>query len=499
MTRAAFATTLLAALAAPAALAQVYADPITISVGDAPHDVLVGSFSGGANPDIVVANRSDAAVEAGTIQLFTESMGSYTLAYTSGDFGPTDRPSALASGDFNGDGNLDLAVTLLGADQVAVLLGNGDGTFGAADRYDVDDSPVDIAVGDFNNDGLLDLITANRESDNMSLLPGMGGGLFAAAGAVSAFDSVLPVRPQPEGVAVADFDDDGNDDIAVTRSFSTAVGLGVRLGLGDLTNFADIVTFETGNDPRAVVTADMNGDGVLDILVTNNDSRDVTVLLGAAGTFTSLGEFDTGTAPEALAVGDMDGDGDVDVVTANREGDNISVLLNDGTGMLGAAANTSTGNAPVGVAVADLNGDGMLDIVTANQEGDSLTVLLFCSFVRPVITAQPMDRTVSVGDSVTLSVTATGDGATYQWRKNGQAIADGTSNTLVIEDAAVADTGNYDVVVSIGCATATSERASVVVSPINIPDPVGGLCPTAATLAMCLTFAGLLRFRPRRK
>lgn len=498
MIRPAFATMLLAAFAAPAALAQVYSDPITINVGDAPHDVLVGFFSGGANPDIVVTNRSDAATDTPSVQLFTESMGNYTLAYTSGDFSGTDRPSALASGDFNGDGDLDLAVTLLGPDQVAVLLGNGDGTFGAADRYDVGDSPVDIAVGDFNGDGNLDLITANREDDNMSLLPGMGGGLFAAAGAVSAFDSVLTVRPQPEGVAVADFDDDGNDDIAVTRSFSTAVGLGVRLGLGDLTNFADIVTFETGNDPRAVVTADLSGDGVLDLVVTNNDSRDVTVLIGGAGTFTSLGEFSTGTAPEALAVGDMDDDGDLDVVTANREGDDISVLLNDGSGMLGAATNTSTGNAPVGVAVADLNGDGMLDIVTANQEGDSLTVLLFCSFVRPVITAQPMDQAVTVGDSVMLSVTATGDGATFQWSKDGQAIADATSSTLMIDAAAVTDTGNYDVVVSIGCATATSERAAVVVSPINIP-PVTGLCPTAATLAMCLTFMSLIRFRPRPK
>jgi hypothetical protein len=316
---------------------------------------------------------------------------------------------------------------------------------------------------------------------------------------VSAFDADTEVRPQPEGVAAADFDQDGNLDLAVTRSFNTAIGLAVRLGQGDAAIFADIVAFETGDDPRGIVAADMNGDGIPDLVVTNNDSRDVTVLLGGDGTLMSLGQFDTGIAPEALAVGDMDDDGDLDVVTANREGDNISVLLNDGGGMLGSPTNTATGNAPVGVAVADLNGDGMLDIITANQEGDSLTVLLFCSFVRPAITAQPTAKTANVGDMVTLSVTATGDGATYQWRKDGTAINDGTSNTLVIGEAAVTDTGNYDVVVSIGCATVTSNRVSVLVSPINLPDPIAGLCPTAATLTMCLTFMGLIRFRPRRR
>jgi len=174
----------------------------------------------------------------------------------------------VAADDFNGDGKLDLAVTIQGTNSVAILLGNGNGTFAAPVSYAVGTVPFVVATGDFNGDGKRDLAVSNEFSHDVSILLGNGNGTFAPA--VS--------YPTPAGavsVVIADFNGDGKSDLAVADE---GVNVAVLLGNGNGT-FGPATGFTAGSDPFSVAAADFNSDGRTDLAVANFNSNDATVLL----------------------------------------------------------------------------------------------------------------------------------------------------------------------------------------------------------------------------
>src|SRR5580658_474305 len=153
-------------------------------------------------------------------------------------FGAGTDPDAVAVGDFNGDGKLDLVVANEGSNNVGILLGNGDGTFQAAVNYGVGSAPTSVAVGDFNGDGKLDLAVVNELSNNVSILLGNGDGMFQAAVNYGAGLSLF-------SVAVADFNGDGKLDLAVANYESNNVS--ILLGKGDGT-FQAAVDYGIGTE-----------------------------------------------------------------------------------------------------------------------------------------------------------------------------------------------------------------------------------------------------------
>jgi len=277
-------------------------------------------------------------------------------------------PSSVAVGDFNGDGKLDLAVPSVGYNQVAILLGNGDGTFTVAPSSPASgDFPLAIAAGDFNGDGKLDLAVAS--SNNVTILLGNGDGTFTPS------PQSPPSIYGPTSVAVGDFNGDGKVDLAVLSSHDSVT---ILLGNGDGTFSSAAQQPTTGGFPNAIVTGDFNGDGKLDLAVANTLSKSLTILLGNGdGTFTAAPSPATGWIPFSLVAGDFNGDGILDLAVANSNSNNVTILLGNGDGTFTSAASPpSTGSYPYRIASGDFNGDGKLDLAVANLAPYNITILL---------------------------------------------------------------------------------------------------------------------------
>jgi hypothetical protein len=184
----------------------------------------------------------------------------------------------------------------------------------------------------------------------------------------------------PSAVVVADLDRDGDLDLAVANNTSGTVS--VLLGNGDGT-FGGRVDYATGTFPYAVAVADLNGDGFLDLAVGNGGGG-VSVLLGKGdGTFQARVDSPSPTSqcPDAdgVAIGDLDGDGKLDLVVANDLPSGpatISLMRGNGTATFGAPSTWPTGNATESVALGDFDRDGRLDVAAANLGSSTVTVLL---------------------------------------------------------------------------------------------------------------------------
>ncbi len=287
-------------------------------------------------------------------------------------------PGSLALADLNGDGRLDLVVANDESGDVTVLLGDGKGSFVAApgSPFPAGKSPNDIAIADFDGDGKPDLAFPNHETSHVTVLLGDGrGGFRPASGSPVAVRS----KPHPHGIAAADFNGDGQVDFAVESWVNDQVEVVFGTGGGRFRTPGRL--FGVGHMPYQKLRAgDVNGDGAPDIVTTNFEGGNATVLLGdGKGDFDEApgSPFPAGEGPFSLALADVDRDGHLDLVVSNFSGragdtshDAVNVLLGDGRGgfrpMKGSPF--ATGADPVAVAVGDVNGDGWPDVVTANCE-----------------------------------------------------------------------------------------------------------------------------------
>jgi hypothetical protein len=292
--------------------------------------------------------------------------------------------TAIASGDFNGDGNIDLAVTTFtagvgaqGVANVSILLGNGDGTFKTPVNYAAGTNSVSaVAVGDFNSDGKADLVLAYSASHGVSILYGNGDGTFGSALAYSTLGGPM---------AVADFNGDSKPDLALGNTSGLNVSSpDIILGNGDGTSQSPMA-FSLGVTASisSLIARDFNGDGKIDLAVGGLLSGAPTtwILLGNGdGTFLPAVSYSLGAA---VARGDFNGDGFLDLVVANASGNTVGILQGkgDGTFITGPAV---SGGATL--AVADFNGDGRDDLFTANTSGGTVTVLLGATSVSFAVT-----------------------------------------------------------------------------------------------------------------
>jgi hypothetical protein len=300
--------------------------PSNHGVGANPDAVAVGSFTNDQETDIVVANKAGGNV---TVLLNSQqNPGTFEAGITSKVGSAGSNPVAIAVGDFNQDGNLDVVVANSTTKTVTVMLGEGDGSFSSSESYPVGTSPSSVAVADFNNDGYPDIAVTNSGDGTVTVLlnNGSAGGFTPAPG------SPYTVGNSPSGVAVADFNQDGYPDLAVSNAGSANVSVYLNNGAGGGFTPDTGSPYATGNGPSAVTSADFNNDNYPDLAIANETDGTVTMLLNngkSGGGFTPQdgSPFTVGKQPISIIAEDFNGDGYIDVATADA-GDGTVASLN---------------------------------------------------------------------------------------------------------------------------------------------------------------------------
>lgn len=375
---------------APAASAPLV--QIVSANASAPIAVAVADFDGDGGADLAVAQFGSDTVAI----LPGNGDGTFRAA---GFYAVGRNPIFIAAGDFNADGQADLAVVNHGAASVSVLLGHTDETFRSAMHYAAPFGayPRSLAIADLNRDGKADLVVGS--SGYASVLLGSGDGTFQSALQVTHADAI-----DAGSIATGDFDGDGDVDLVITTWIGNTVN--VLRGNGDGTFAAPVVYRDNGFlGLRTVAVADTNGDGHSDLIVasafTNNfTGTNLSVLLGNGdGSFQAARNFASAAGLESLLATDLNGDGVIDIAVASPNGalSTANVWLGKGDGSFHAAIAYPVGTNPSAIAAGDFNGDGRPDLVTTNPDSNDLTVLVGLFPVLPLLTVTANDATIVYG------------------------------------------------------------------------------------------------------
>lgn len=445
--------------------------------GTQPYHIAIGDLDGDGSPDLLTGNAN-----AGTVSVLRNSSAAGTIAFDAKVDLPTGTtPYGIAIGDLNGDGKPDIAESnySVSPSMISVLKNlSTPGTISFSPRVDyaTGNSPYCVTIGDFDGDGQPDMATANFGGNTVSVIPNEVGHAVRAAipaiyyftptwgpigttvyikgvnfdtiasnnivyfGAVKAVviiatDTLLTVtvpvgttyQPlnvtvrnltvyaqqafyvtfpggsaafgsvsfdsipydlssnNPRRVVIADFDGDGKTDLLVSDQGSTTVTAYKNLSVPQIMHFAPGISLTSGNGPSDITTADFDGDGKPDAAVSNSNSgNDGSVSLfrntstGSNLNFAPAITLPTGAGTVGLAAGDLDGDGRPDLVACSGNSGYLSFFLNTsttpGTISFGAKQDITQFGHADNVAIGDVDGDGKADLVTANFSDGSVSL-----------------------------------------------------------------------------------------------------------------------------
>jgi hypothetical protein len=318
-------------------------------VGDFAEPVLVADFNGDGKLDLAIPNGEQSDPQHNITPAVAILLGKgHGLFEEAVRYPVQNRPAAVAGGDFNGDGKVDLAVGAEGG--LSILLGKGDGRFETAEA--IGGSATRLVTGDLNHDGKIDLLSI--EGGSLVVRLGKGSGTFESAKSYSAgVDSVA------SGLVLGDFNHDGKLDVAICGG--NEAGVWIFLGKGDGT-FQTAVPYDLGGSAYTIITGDWNVDGKLDLATAA--SGQVKILLGNGdGTFQENASYAT-IGASSIAAGDFNDDGRIDLAVVGGSG--LAMLLSNGDGTFQPTAGTDLHDV-FGVATGDFNGDGKLDLVTVDD------------------------------------------------------------------------------------------------------------------------------------
>ena len=337
-----------------------YSFPVFVTVGDVNND---------KHLDIIVANRF-----AGNIGTF---IGLGNGSFKSQAIVPWRTnlvsPESHATGDFNKDKLLDLAV-VLSSGEIDIYFGQRNGSFKFGGSYSLShSSAISITIGDFNNDNNLDLATVNYGASNLAVFLGSKNGTFSAA----TYYTLNPINFFPECIAVGDFNNDDFPDLVFSSTF---LMITIMFGYGNGTfQNAPIVNLNSFN-PTWIVVADLNNDGQHDIIVTKSPSI-VGVFIGNGdGTFQDLYEYSPydGNRLTNAVLGNFDKNNITDIAVADSIDCSVTIFLRDLNENLTKQSNILLENdySPNDMAAGDFNNDTETDLVLISTRNDVMIILL---------------------------------------------------------------------------------------------------------------------------
>lgn len=341
---------------------------VRYGTGATPYSAAVATLIPGGKADVVVANSS-----AGSVSVLMGN-GDGTLQ-SSADFDSGPQPNSVVVGDFNGDGVPDLAFAdgdcaSCTPNAISVVLGKGDGTFGAQNTFATgtgDTNTYALVAAQFRTStSPLDIAAVNNKTNNVSILLGNGDGTFVEPAATYAVGS------QPAAIAYGDFNQDGYPDLAIANYGSNTISVLLNKGDGSGT-FLPAVNYNVGHGPYALARANFNADKYPDLVVVNETDKTVTILLNNAdgtGTFsTTTTTYATGLSgsPSSVAVGYFDNSGNLSVAVGDSASTNVSILLGNGDGTFKAYSTVPTGLDAFSLVAADFTGSGIYDLAIAGQ------------------------------------------------------------------------------------------------------------------------------------
>lgn len=326
--------------------------PLLVPKATLSDGVAVGDFNHDGNSDVAQTN-----VNAGSVSiLLGDGLAGFAPARTHPVGG---LPSFVVAGKLDLDEHLDLAVADFGSGDVAVLLGRGNGTFLPVGFIPVP-SPRSIAIGDFNGDDVPDLAVASSQpgfpnsakphTGGVTILIGTGRGIFAPIQFITYTYAGSDFPINANSVAVDDFDGNGVDDLAIGVGFSRSAGAQQR------------------GDPKPT------GDDVL--IYLNRSQVSASPATPPFGTSPDQPAIRVGASPDAMVISDLNGDSHPDLAVADNASGDIATLLGDQKGhFVLKARNVTVGPLPRSVHAGDLNDDGIHDLVTGNFTSSTVSVL----------------------------------------------------------------------------------------------------------------------------
>jgi hypothetical protein len=302
-----------------------------------------------------------------------------------------DTPGGTTYGDLDGDGLLDWVVTVNNDWSMEIFRNQstpGNIFFGEGNLYRTGRKPVEVKVMDFDGDGRPDIVVANQEDNTVSVYRNLstGPGNFTFAQKVD-----FPACSNAQCLAVGDFDGDGKPDIAVVGNSAGTSGASNVVVLRNIStpgniSFVSPVEVASLNTPWSVAAGDFNGDGKLDLAVTVNGAGKLNIYTNTSTvgniSFGAISPLSTGGGPQGLAVADLNGDGLPDIVVANTGSSfpsTVSVFPNQGNASFPSSTAYVTGSgsaAPNSVVIGDFDGDGRPDMAAGNYSAPNAIVFL---------------------------------------------------------------------------------------------------------------------------
>ena len=337
-----------------------FSDPMLFDLPQVASAVLPGDFNGDGVLELVTLHRTAPNFDVAFYS--SDGAGHFSLSTTL----EIDnlRLTSLRAADLDLDGDLDLVTTAVR--KLTILENDGQGVFSIA-RSISDTIRKDLQIADFDGNGFPDL-AFNPDASTLAIRLNDGSAEFSIVHELNLERTVGPLQ-------VADFDGDGDVDLGTISSDPDGVAL--ILNGEELPLSLRSTTFSLPGRPHAADTGDLNGDGVLDLVLGVPNGRVITAIGdGQGGVVINRTDASSGVHTLSMTVGDFDGDGKVDAINTDTPRAIVHFHRGDGNGGFLDTTSHAVGDFPVHIESPDVNGDGHLDLAVANQRSGTITVLV---------------------------------------------------------------------------------------------------------------------------